>query len=152
MNLIDLLLGEHAVLRTTLDHYQKALPVWTLSQMKEAGRLLESLLMTHGILEDELLFDILPASQEGVRSTLQAMREEHQQQRTLLAGLRSEATILGARRVLRDLCEQVLEHFAVEERVLFDVAAETLGASHLDALAREWARRRGLSAPAAPIV
>ena len=144
MNLIDLLLGEHAVLRTTLDHYEKALPSWTLSQMKEAGRLLESLLMTHGILEDELLFDILPVQQEGVRTTLQAMREEHQQQRRLLEGLRGEVTIVGARRALRELCEQVEEHFSIEERVLFGVAAEKLGEDRLGALAREWTRRRGL--------
>ena len=76
MNIIDALLGEHAALLTVFDHIQRFQPGWQLPQFGEACLLLESLLATHAILEDELLFDPITPDRGRFAETLRLMREE----------------------------------------------------------------------------
>jgi hemerythrin-like domain-containing protein len=144
MNLVNLLQGEHASIRTAFDHVEKAAPMWSLSQIREGAAMLETLLMAHSTAEDRLLFDALPPKHEGVRSTLKAMREEHDRINGAFLEIREQKSIAESRRLLLRLVGHVREHFAVEERVLFSLAGETLGDAQLEVLGREYARRRGL--------
>lgn len=145
MNLVHLLQGEHASIRTAFDHSEKAVPSWSLSQLREGAALLESLLAAHSAAEDQLLFDALPPKHEGVRSTLEAMRDEHDRIAAAFREIHAQKSVVESRRLLLRLVAHVREHFAIEERVLFNLADETLGDAQLDVLGREFARRRGLS-------
>ncbi|HBY60279.1 MAG TPA: hypothetical protein DEH78_10680 [Solibacterales bacterium] len=145
MNLIDALLGEHAALLTVFDHIQKFSSGWDLNQMLEAGALLESLILTHAYLEDELLFDMIPAVHPGLAETLKAMHQEHREMRALLRTLHEAETPREARTLIKRAIELASEHFAVEERVLFGLAGEVLGEARLGDLGQEWAERRHLS-------
>jgi len=145
MNIIDALLGEHAALLTVFDHLQKFHQGWTIAQHLEASSLLEALLAQHAMLEDELIFDPLLAKGGRFGETLDVMRVEHEELRCLVADLKHAETAPDAGRVLRRLIDVTREHFAVEERVLFQMAAQKLGERRLQALGAEWALRRHLS-------
>ncbi len=145
MNIIDALIGEHAALGTVFDHVQKFQAGWSLQQSKETGALLDALLATHAVLEDDLLFDPLAKTGGRFGEMLQTMREEHDQLRRLVADLKYAETEDEACRALRQIVEVGRDHFAVEERVLFGMAAELLGTARLQRLGEEWAARRHLS-------
>lgn len=145
MNIIDALLGEHAALLTVFDHVQRFQSGWQLPQFGETCLLLESLLATHAILEDELLFDPITPDRGRFAETLRLMREEHDELRRLVGDLKHADTVPDSRRLLNRLIEVAREHFAVEERVLFSMAAEVIGAPRLQKLGEEWALRRHLS-------
>lgn len=148
LDLIDLLLGEHATLLTLFLHYENSLAALDLPGLRAAGAALEALLMAHAIDEDGLLFDSLPADQRGIRDTLTAMCGEHNELRHLLEALPSIEEPARARGQLRRVLELAREHFAVEERILFGLARRVLPQETLSTLGIEYARRRGLSAPA----
>jgi hemerythrin-like domain-containing protein len=145
MNIIDALLGEHAVLLTVFDHFQKFHPGWELAQYLEACSLLEALLAQHAVLEDELVFDPLLTKGGRFGETLGLMRVEHDELRRLVADLKHAETAPDAGRILRRLIEITREHFALEERMLFQMATRILGEQRLQELGAEWALRRRLS-------
>jgi len=148
MNLIDALLGEHATLKTVFAHIEKFQAGWGLGQLQETAALLEDLLSAHGVLEDELLFDLLPANKEAMNHVLEAMRGEHHRLRGLVSELLSAEDERQAQRLLTQLVDLAREHFAVEERVLFHLASDHMGSERLQEAGREWARRRELHLPA----
>jgi hemerythrin-like domain-containing protein len=145
LDLIDLLLGEHAALLSLFRHIDARLSAMDLRQLLAAGETVEAMLMAHGVEEDGLLFHSLPAEHRGVKQTLEAMFGEHKEQRTMLDELRGMETAESARRQLARVIEMTREHFAVEERVLFGLAKELLGEDRLSELGEEFARRRGIS-------
>lgn len=145
MNIIDALMGEHAALTTVFDHMRKYQSSWDLGRYHEAGELLSSLLATHAILEDELLFDPIMTGEGRLGQTLRIMRHEHDELRHLVSGLFQTTEVIGARSVLDHLIEVTREHFALEERILFGMAAEVLGPDRLRQIGDEWALRRQLS-------
>ena len=145
MNIIDALIGEHAALLTVLEHIEKFQAGWQLQQYHEACSLLESLLATHAVLEDELLFDPITPQSGHFATTLQTMNEDHHELRHLVGDLKYSETLPDARRLMNRLIEVTREHFAIEERVLFGLAAAILGAEKLQRLGDEWAARRHLS-------
>jgi iron-sulfur cluster repair protein YtfE (RIC family) len=145
MNIIDALIGEHAALLTLFGHIERHGPSWGLRAVKDAGLLLESMLMTHGLLEDRLLFDAVPSAEGAVRDVLESMRGEHKAIAATLERLRAATTEAAAKGLLARVIEIAREHFAVEERVLFELAGRALGAEKARELGREWAARRGLS-------
>jgi hemerythrin-like domain-containing protein len=145
MNIVDALLGEHAALLTLLNHVERHAPAWGLRTVKEAGLLLESMIGTHSLLEDRLLFDALPAVEGGVGEVLESMRGEHLAIARHLEELRAATAEAAARRLLARVVELSREHFEVEERVLFSIAAQKLGPAAMEQLGRDWAARRGLA-------
>jgi hemerythrin-like domain-containing protein len=145
LDLIDLLLGEHACLLSLLRHVEMRLPAMNLGEMQVSGEALEAALMAHAIEEDHLLFQALPLEQAGVQETLQAMFGEHNEQRAMLAELREHTEEPRARGLLLRLIELTREHFAVEERILFGLAKQALSDERRSELGGEFARRRGLS-------
>lgn len=146
LDLIDLLLGEHASILTLFRHYENSLATLELSGLRAAGAVLEAVLMAHAMDEDGLLFHALPADQRGVRDALDAMCGEHNEIRHLLEDLPAIKELARARGQLRRVLELAREHFAVEERILFGLARRVLPQETLSTLGREYARRRGLSA------
>jgi hemerythrin-like domain-containing protein len=144
MNLVHLLQGEHASIRTAFDHIEKAAPSWNFSQLREGAGILESLLLAHSTVEDQLLFDAIPPKHEGVRCALEAMRDEHNRIASAFRQIHTEKSVAESRRLLLRLVAHIREHFAVEERVLFGLAEQTLGDPQLEVLGLEFARRRGL--------
>lgn len=144
-DLIELLLGEHAAILALFRNLEQRLPEMGLGEMRGAGYTVEALLMAHAIEEDALLFHALPEKRESVKRTLDAMFGEHNEQRRLMEELRSAQTTQAVRKLLSQVIELTREHFAVEERVLFDLARKLLGKRRLGELGAEFARRRGLS-------
>lgn len=149
MNLMDALLGEHAVIRGMLSRLVRECndrpPNWTSAALT----MLEDALGSHAAIEDELLFDGLLTRKAGVSSALESMRGEHAAIREGLAGLtRTPAHLIRGQ--MESFSELVLEHFAVEERVLFPLAQSLLSAEELQSAGRQWAKRRGVqqSSPA----
>ncbi|MBI5283399.1 MAG: hemerythrin domain-containing protein [Candidatus Solibacter usitatus] len=147
LDLIDLLLGEHAALLSLLRYLDNHRPSMDLTALREAARALEAVLMAHAIEEDSLLFHALPADQRGVRETLDAMFAEHNEQRRLLSELLAAEELPAARSLMKRVIELTREHFAVEERVLFGLARQILPLERLTDLGAEFARRRGISRP-----
>ena len=148
LDLIDLLLGEHASLLTLFRYYEKILTTLDVAGLRAAGAVLEAVLMAHAIDEDGLLFNALQTAQGGVRETLDAMCEEHNELRRLLEELPSIEDVTRARGQVRTVLELAREHFAVEERILFGLARRVLPKENLSTLGGEYARRRGLCASA----
>lgn len=144
LDLVDLLLGEHGCILALIRHYERRLAGMSLKEMKECASALEAVLMSHAVEEDQLLFGTLPEARGSVRQALDAMYEEHQEQRRLLEQVSRTRELARARGLLARLLELTLEHFAVEERVLFGLARQVLAGDRLQTLGRDYARRRGI--------
>jgi hemerythrin-like domain-containing protein len=145
MNLVDALLGEHAAILTLCDSIEKALSTWDLNQLRVAASLLEETLKRHAVLEDELLFDPLETDKPGLKDTLASMRAEHEVLRDSMEQLDAADNLRVARRLMQEVIDVARDHFAIEERVLFSIAADQVGRRTLERLGAEWAARRNLS-------
>jgi hemerythrin-like domain-containing protein len=148
MNLIDGLRGEHATLLTLFNYLEKWSHGWDFARLQEAGAMLEALLLTHAELEDSLLFDTLGGRQGALDTTLEAMGADHYQLSNLLGQLRDMEgdDAKQARATLMQIIEVAREHFAIEERTLFGIAARLIGEARLFDLGAQWAKRRQVSA------
>lgn len=144
-DLVTLLTGEHAAILVLLRGLEQRLASMTLEETRGAAVWLEHLMRSHAIDEDTLLFNALPATQRGVGDTLEAMQQEHEEQRVLLEAMHEVTDAALARAQMRKVIEAAREHFAVEERVLFGLAQELLGSARLSELGREFCRRRGIA-------
>ena len=143
MNILDGLLGEHAALLTVFEHLEQKSSHMSVDELQEAGALLERLLMAHSVGEDRFLFDAVKANHGmGVEETLIAMRGEHRVMAAEIATLRACDKAAQGRSQLRRLIESTREHFGVEERVLFAVAARELSREKLEELGDGWKRFR----------
>jgi hemerythrin-like domain-containing protein len=142
MNILDGLLGEHAAILTLFEHLEQGVARMGLAQLQEAGALLERVLMTHAVTEDRYLFDALAPTQGGFHEVLDAMRGEHIQMAQELGLLRACESEAAARGCLARLIDVTREHFEVEERVLFSMAAKRLSGEQLEQLGEGWKRHR----------
>ena len=98
--------------------------------------------MTHAVTEDRYLFDALAPVQGGLHEVLDAMRDEHIQMAQELGLLRACESEAAARGCLARLINVTREHFEVEERVLFSLAAKGLSGEQLEQLGEGWKRHR----------
>lgn len=142
MNILDGLTGEHAALLTVFEHLEQYAPKMDLPHLREAGRLLDRLLRDHSNAEDELLFDRVATSAAGLRQALAAMRAEHAEMARELERVRAAVSASAARGSLLRLIQFTREHFALEQRVLFHLAAIHIGAERLAELGAAWQQRR----------
>jgi hemerythrin-like domain-containing protein len=154
MNILDGLLGEHAALLTVFEHLEQNAPHMDLERLHEAGLLLERVVMAHSIAEDRFLFDAVPnildesaqaaepRAAGGLRDALLAMRAEHKQLAHEFDELRATGSEPAARGSLRRVVDAIREHFEVEERVLFRVAATQITPTKLEELGSAWKRHR----------
>lgn len=142
MNILDGLMGEHAAMLTLFEHLEQNAAHMDLERLHETGELLERVVMVHSIAEDRFLFDAVPAAEGGLREALLAMRSEHRQLAQELDQLRTTANEASARGCLQRVFESAREHFGVEERVLFELAARQISQEKLEELGLAWKRRR----------
>lgn len=143
-DLVDLLMGEHGCILALMQHQERRLAFMSLRELKECGAALEAVLQAHAVEEDHLLFGALGELPSAVRGTLEAMYGEHQEMRRILDELRNQRQAARARASLARLMELAREHFAVEERSLFELVRQWLSPERLRELGLRYARRRGL--------
>lgn len=147
--LLDALRGEHAVLRLLLTGVSRQIHEHKGRDLQAAFALLEDSLASHARIEDELLFDRLLTTHLGIASALEAMCEDHRAIRRELGALKGLPASAFRERYGR-FSEQVFEHFAIEERVLFPLAATHVAAEELTRFGEEWARLRGVDLASGP--
>jgi hemerythrin-like domain-containing protein len=142
MNILDGLMGEHAAMLTLFEHLEQNAAHMDLQRLHETGALLERVVMVHSVAEDRFLFDAVPAAEGGLNDALLAMRAEHKQLAREFDQLRATASKAAARGCLQRVFESVREHFEVEERALFPLAARRISREKLEELGSAWKRRR----------
>jgi hemerythrin-like domain-containing protein len=142
MNLIDALLGEHAVLYTLFDLLETTDP--SPGRPDPLPGVIASLsraLLSHAHLEDEVLFPALEAH-IGPMGPLAVMRAEHEEiEGALEEAARSEDTA-RAIGLARSAMAAARQHFAKEEQVLFPMARRAIGDEELARLADRWSAMR----------
>lgn len=144
MNLIDALLGEHAVIRDLIAEVSMLREHLSAETIHVTATLLQVAIGRHSALEDDLLFDRLQISSLGATAALRSMREEHDDIRTELAALEYATDGTFASRMER-LAKRVTEHFETEERILFALASSNLTTEQLAECSALYARRRRLA-------
>jgi hemerythrin-like domain-containing protein len=70
------------------------------------------------------------------------MRAEHREMAHELDNLRSATSVAAARASLLRVIQMTREHFEVEERGLFSLAARHVSPAELDELGEAWKRHR----------
>jgi hemerythrin-like domain-containing protein len=142
MNLIDALLGEHAVLYDLFDLLEKTDP--SPGRPDPLPGVIVSLsktLLSHAHLEDELLFPALEA-RIGPMGPLAVMRAEHEEIEGALGEASRSEDAAGTIALARSAVAVARQHFAKEEQVLFPMARRALGEEELVRLADRWSAMR----------
>ncbi len=123
MNLLDALRGEHAVIRVLLAAVSRQTHERPAADLHPSFALLEEALASHASIEDALLFDRLLTTHRGIASALESMSEDHKSIRLQISELsRSPHEVFRTR--YQRFADQVAEHFSLEERILFPLAAD----------------------------
>jgi len=150
MSAVEVMLGEHGVLYSLLDHLEERLEDREegtgIEILRERGHLLATALDPHAELEDELLFGPLVAEAGGAAGPVERMMEEHDDIRSLLAEAGGEPDEERARDLLLTAVRTAREHFEKEERMAAPLARRTFDAGRLEEAGAEWLRRRGVRA------
>ena len=132
MDIVDALIGEHGALHALLDHAVLVARSGSPAEVLALIATLERVLLSHGDLEEELLFPAL---------TQHRGRSEHEEIRTWLDVRNSPmppATLLATAVDLARL------HLEREEARLFPLARERIPAAERERLGALWAERRGV--------
>lgn len=145
MNIVDALIGEHAVIRALLSTVAPRKDCKTREEIHFMVSVVQAVLCGHAAIEDEILFDRLSDYPAARNSVLEAMRKEHREIYDTLNALSDVGPDDFACRfaAFRSLVE---DHFAIEERVLFRITANAIPQAQLEDAALQYARRRGLEA------
>ena len=142
MKLTDALLGEHAVLYDLFDWVRNAAAKDADARdLRPAVLAVESLLLAHARVEEDLLFPALEPH-VGPMGPLAVMRTEHQEIEELIESAKSEADLAALKRTLDRLLDLSFGHFQKEEMALFSMARQFLGEATLIELGDRWAARR----------
>jgi hemerythrin-like domain-containing protein len=151
MNIIDALLGEHAVIYSLFDQCEAdARPGGSVSEVRAQAALLTRALVSHARLEDELLFDRLTGRAGADAALLTVVRDDHHEIERALGAARSASDLATARDQLTVAIAVARAHFAREERALFPLAERLLDAELLTEMGADWASRRGVSVTERP--
>ncbi len=145
MRLPDALLGEHGVLRALFDHVEKTVSADSdISTVHTACAVVETLLVSHASLEEELLFKDMEAV-IGAGGPLSVMRAEHAEIDRLLESARGSQDVAAAGTALHQALELARAHFQKEEAVLFVMARQVLDDDSLIRSGEDWARSRNVT-------
>ena len=139
MNLLDALVGEHAILSVQLlelDRVSKRAA--SLPELQAATNIFAKALSAHAQLEDDLLYGDLTAKLEFAGP----IHYEHERIRRMMNSVAEAADVDEAREVLREALKMERKHFVKEETHLFPMALKVLGEKKLETLCAAWARRR----------
>lgn len=144
MRITDGLLGEHALFYPLFDSIEEvAASVESAEELKAAVKVLESAVLTHASLEEEVLFPALAGSQSA-GGPLSVMRAEHQHIDRLVVALGRSTTLEQAKDELGQLLLVLRDHFRKEEQLVFPMCEEYIGEAKLLELGQIWAEKRGL--------
>lgn len=145
MNLIDALLGEHAVLYALFNELEQRIESATsVEAVQAAVAPVAAALLSHAKLEEDLLF---PALERGLghEGPLSVMREDHHEIDDLLARAAKASDKGRAGGDALAALELAREHFLKEERVLFHMARQSIDDVELHRLGGQWAEQRAVT-------
>lgn len=141
MNLIDALLGEHAVVYAILDHLDEVrASANSVDELKSALTTTSVVLRSHAKLEDELLFPAL--AQQGRAGPLAVMQAEHLELDAQLADLPNITELAELETAAVALVALARQHFIKEEAVLFRLGRQIVDDAVLSRLGDQWAKMR----------
>ena len=145
MKLTDALLGEHAVFYGLFDRIEEMASTEGLAvPIQSAMLILNSLVMSHAAIEEELLFPAL-ASRLGEGGPVEAMRAEHDDIERALERIEDAGQFNEAAELTLNALSIARGHFKKEEEVLFPLARQTLDEETLTRLGAYWAASRNVT-------
>jgi iron-sulfur cluster repair protein YtfE (RIC family) len=142
VKITELLMGEHGVFYAMFEHMAKTTPSAGLDEIKSSAALLIAALASHAHLEDDAVFRSLEPFLGTQGGPLAVMRMEHDEIEGTLLRIPGVTEVEEARRMTFHVIEVARSHFAKEERILFPMAEEHLGAKKLEELSAKWAEVR----------
>ncbi|MCC6159373.1 MAG: hemerythrin domain-containing protein [Deltaproteobacteria bacterium] len=145
MKITDALRGEHGVFYAQFERIRKAVDDnASLDELQGATRVLATALVSHAMLENNLLFAALEPKIGGM-GPLAVMRHEHNDIEGGFLELDSvkDAAIFKTRVV--ELMDYAVDHFAKEENILFPMAERALDELRLCELGADLAEARGVT-------
>ena len=144
MKLTDALLGEHAAFYGLFDEIESMVSAEIRPAcIESAMTVLNTLVLAHAKLEDELLFVALDR-ELGAEGPQSVMRQEHTEMVQLLEKIEIAANADDAIKLCLEAIVAARDHFQKEEAVLFPLARQVLGKELLSQLGEEWARTRNV--------
>ena len=147
MTIIQALLGEHGAMYPLLARIENTASSADLRELKIEASILDSVLISHADLEDELLRPVilqyLPQPVQAADGSTGPT--DHRIIGDGLAQVLAAVEVEKARRLLLDTVARTRQHFLKEETIIFSIARRELSDQCQDELGAEWARRRGVS-------
>lgn len=142
MNLIDALIGEHAVLYSLFDHVEETLTdMSSLDEVKRATVVLGAVIDSHSEVEEEFLLKHLDRYMTPMGS-LEVVRSEHDELAAITAAIAESTDKDAAIAKLSQALQLCRHHFSKEEHVLFPIIRRSFDESTLIELGEEWAEKR----------
>jgi hemerythrin-like domain-containing protein len=142
MKLTNALLGEHAIIYELFDHLRDTiLKSDDIRNIHGTVAIVESLLVSHARIEEDLLFSRLEPHL-GQMGPLAMMRAEHRAIHDLLEAARRATDIADLKSAIGQLLDLAHGHFQKKETVLFPMARQYLDEATLTELGDEWAASR----------
>lgn len=139
MKLTDALLGEHALFCVLFDKIEEmAATEGVMAPIQSATLILNTLVMSHVAIEEELLFPAL-VPHLGEDGPVQVMRDEHVDIERALEEIEDAEQINEAADLTLHALSIVRSHFKKEEEVFFEMARQTLDDETLTRLGESWA-------------
>lgn len=145
MNLIDALLGEHAVLYAEIRYLEAALSdMQSIDDIQASIAVFAAGVQSHSNLEDTLLFVSLERQLGAENGVVQSMRRMHADIEAAFERLPGATEPDVARETAAGAVALAREHFSVEEEACFPLAEDILSEQQLARLGGAWAERRGI--------
>lgn len=145
MKLTDALLGEHAVFYGLFDRIEEMASTEGLAvPIQSAMLILNSLVMSHAAIEEELLFPALVAKL-GPGGEIEEMRSEHDELERALEQIEDTEQFNEAAELTLRALSLARAHFKKEEEELFHIALRTLDEEELTRLGAYWAASRNVT-------
>jgi hemerythrin-like domain-containing protein len=145
VNIVDTLLGEHAVMYAHFDFLEQTLPgLGDLAEIRVLGTVLAAVVQSHSTVEDDLLFAALEEPLGAVSPALVGMRMMHEDIDRGFAEFEQAEDATAAREALLGVIGLARQHFLGEEESLFPTARRVLDGETLGRLGAAWAARRSV--------
>ncbi len=142
------LIMEHAVFSDVFDQIERVLTGSpSAPEVKVLALVVEGLLSGHGETETNLAYSVLDHALAD-RQVLNRLYADHHEIDDHFKRIHRVTDAAEARRLLKKALAATREHFRREERNVFPMLEQTLQSETLQALGREWAAARSLSATA----
>jgi hemerythrin-like domain-containing protein len=142
VKLTDALLGEHGVFYALFDQIEAvAVAATSLAQFQEPMMVLNTAILSHANLEEELLFPALE-TYLGTTGPLAVMRNEHEENEHALRQIDGAQNLGDGVDFVVAALSAVRDHFQKEEEVLFSLARQTFDDETQIRLGKAWAEAR----------